>query len=655
MFDEEDFELLEDEEDEELGEDDTSSSFDNNQSGFKTKKEKENNKKDSDKVNAAKEKNNSAPGSNKKDSSSGGGFKPGGNNANKAMNGAKAAGGKMPSKPPTGGAPGGLNKAQIAKDAVNAITKDDPEAIKSLGREGLGEAAVIGAQAATSGAVGSDPITRTVIKEGVKKLAETPPMDKLLDQLVPVAKAAKKSVMIYLIGSVISFLIPAFLVLIAVAIPMVAVDDLISGFKDFFSSLGHWLTGDGWCATDAICNLDDAKDFTGIVGASEHVYSSYCGEYDFVLDTEMMTATIFYDEMVVGLGVNKQNLTPNEDADNYNYGDAAGLYGSQLKILYPNLFNFSDVIWLDSFEEEDLNQDYFIDYINDFKTKVDDRIYKIQGGDNKEEKEMTEEEAKKYVCTPDYDAYKEFLKDDFIPLTALYELRKDASNGYDEYTDSFIVNDILSFAKHYEEIGLDSNSSSGGTFVTGISGSIPIEILQNSINPLNESFTGVTGCFGKYGKNYCNSDHNGVDIGHDGGTPKIYSIADGVVETKKSGYGNCKAVKINDNISCPGCPQPAGNYIVIKHELEINGEKIIFYSKYLHLSSIVNDIRVGTIVKKGQQIGVMGNTGCSTATHLHFSMLDANKKTYNPEELLSYLNLIDARYCQDVRNYCGGL
>ncbi|KHE71884.1 peptidoglycan DD-metalloendopeptidase family protein [Halobacillus sp. BBL2006] len=54
-----------------------------------------------------------------------------------------------------------------------------------------------------------------------------------------------------------------------------------------------------------------------------------------------------------------------------------------------------------------------------------------------------------------------------------------------------------------------------------------------------------------------------------------------------------------------------GNKIVIDHN---NGYKTI----YAHLSSF--EVSVGDVVKKGEPIGVMGNTGNSTGTHLHFEV-----------------------------------
>jgi len=51
--------------------------------------------------------------------------------------------------------------------------------------------------------------------------------------------------------------------------------------------------------------------------------------------------------------------------------------------------------------------------------------------------------------------------------------------------------------------------------------------------------------------------------------------------------------------------------VVIEHD--VGSERI--QSAYLHLSSV--GVQVGQTVQQGQQIGLSGNTGCSTAPHLH--------------------------------------
>lgn len=62
------------------------------------------------------------------------------------------------------------------------------------------------------------------------------------------------------------------------------------------------------------------------------------------------------------------------------------------------------------------------------------------------------------------------------------------------------------------------------------------------------------------------------------------------------------------------------NYMTIKHA---NGE----YSQYMHLKHNGALVRTGEKVRAGQPIALSGNTGLSTAPHLHFQVLKINKKT----------------------------
>lgn len=81
----------------------------------------------------------------------------------------------------------------------------------------------------------------------------------------------------------------------------------------------------------------------------------------------------------------------------------------------------------------------------------------------------------------------------------------------------------------------------------------------------------------------------------------------------------------NGTIVFAGYQGSFGNKIEINHN---NGMKTI----YAHLSSI--NVKVGQVVQKGQQIGVMGSTGNSTGVHLHFEVYK-NGALQNP---LNYLN-----------------
>ncbi|WP_289356756.1 MULTISPECIES: peptidoglycan DD-metalloendopeptidase family protein [unclassified Paenibacillus] len=97
--------------------------------------------------------------------------------------------------------------------------------------------------------------------------------------------------------------------------------------------------------------------------------------------------------------------------------------------------------------------------------------------------------------------------------------------------------------------------------------------------------------------------HKGIDMVSS--DRSIMAADEGVVlfAGVKNGYGNC---------------------IIVNHR---NGYKTL----YGHLSKI--NINVGDIVEKGQDIGVMGNTGDSTGTHLHFEIIK-NDEVQNP---LKYL------------------
>lgn len=94
------------------------------------------------------------------------------------------------------------------------------------------------------------------------------------------------------------------------------------------------------------------------------------------------------------------------------------------------------------------------------------------------------------------------------------------------------------------------------------------------------------GCRGNY------RAHDGIDISGQGGTP-ILAAYDGVIKSRtvNSGYGNYTDVE-----------HPGG-----------------YVTRYAHMAS-PGTYAPGTRVVRGQQIGVVGNTGNSPAYHLHFEV-----------------------------------
>jgi murein DD-endopeptidase MepM/ murein hydrolase activator NlpD len=100
--------------------------------------------------------------------------------------------------------------------------------------------------------------------------------------------------------------------------------------------------------------------------------------------------------------------------------------------------------------------------------------------------------------------------------------------------------------------------------------------------------------------------HTGIDISADSGDP-VYATGDGTVESA-------------------GWSGDYGNMVVLNHS--DSG----FETRYAHLSAF--SVRPGEHVTRGQVIGLVGSTGRSTGSHLHYELL-YNGKLTNPLSLLN--------------------
>ncbi|WP_423408221.1 murein hydrolase activator EnvC family protein [Heyndrickxia sp. MSNUG] len=109
--------------------------------------------------------------------------------------------------------------------------------------------------------------------------------------------------------------------------------------------------------------------------------------------------------------------------------------------------------------------------------------------------------------------------------------------------------------------------------------------------------------------------HAGIDIANKASGVPVVAAADGVVIRSyySSSYGNC---------------------IFVAHS--INGQ--VYTTVYAHMSSRIASS--GQVVNKGQQIGVMGNTGQSFGQHLHFELHKGewNAAKSNAIDPIPYLN-----------------
>jgi len=94
--------------------------------------------------------------------------------------------------------------------------------------------------------------------------------------------------------------------------------------------------------------------------------------------------------------------------------------------------------------------------------------------------------------------------------------------------------------------------------------------------------------------------HKGVDFAIPLGTP-VLAVGDGeVIVAKRSGG--------------------AGNYVAIRHGRQ-------YMTRYMHMKKLL--VKPGDKVKRGERIGLTGNTGRSTGPHLHFEVW-INNQAVNP-------------------------
>ncbi len=125
----------------------------------------------------------------------------------------------------------------------------------------------------------------------------------------------------------------------------------------------------------------------------------------------------------------------------------------------------------------------------------------------------------------------------------------------------------------------------------------------------------ISSAFGRRGARF----HTGTDMPAVQGTP-IIAVMDGrVVSTRfEGGFGWTICMEHRDN----------------------------FFTRYAHCFKIL--IKEGDYVKKGQVIGLVGNTGTSTGNHLHFE-IRYNDIPLNPLDFLPYKEDLAVRH--SVRNW----
>lgn len=120
----------------------------------------------------------------------------------------------------------------------------------------------------------------------------------------------------------------------------------------------------------------------------------------------------------------------------------------------------------------------------------------------------------------------------------------------------------------------------------------------------------------------CSADHRGIDFVPGFGTP-VYAVTDGMIVNM-------------------GWSDGYGNYAILEHLVpNVEGEVDEWTTIYAHMKndSFVEGLKVGSVLRTGDQIGEVGSTGVSTGPHLHFELL-INGEHVDPMPLLGTYEVV---------------
>lgn len=192
----------------------------------------------------------------------------------------------------------------------------------------------------------------------------------------------------------------------------------------------------------------------------------------------------------------------------------------------------------------------------------------------------------------------------------------------------------------WDENSNSANSGSNGITSTANSSANGILSVVNSINISNASgfwwpiaagsngkpkTTNISSTYGTRKLNGKTSSHLGIDISG-GSSPDIIASYDGIVYSVVNKKGNSKSPDY-------------GTHVILQHNY--NGETLYTIYGHMKYNSIPSNITKGAKVTAGTKIGIMGDTGYSFGTHLHFEM---RKGSYSPRSKVAVnpLNYISA-------------
>lgn len=321
------------------------------------------------------------------------------------------------------------------------------------------------------------------------------------------------------------------------------------------------------------------------------------------LQDKMVKYQSEYDE----INSQYQNLQADVDNVKNELNDIQTEYNKKDKVLRERLVElykqgsttYIDVLLGSNDVIEFVSNYFMISEIAEYDNKTLKEINKQKKKIEKKNNELAEKKEKLKIA-------KNNAEKQNVILTNTKTILESEKSSLDS-SEQILLAQIDSYKKQQEEINsLITQSIIASTYELQYSGGImcwPTIATNYITSPFGSRMHPIQGIV---------KNHDGIDIGGHTNDP-VYAAQDGVIiyYSWMSGYGNT---------------------VMIDHGTNDEGVKIV--TLYGHGDSFIDELTVGSEVKKGQLILNMGSTGNSTGSHVHFEVRE-NGVAVDPKKYLS--------------------
>lgn len=423
--------------------------------------------------------------------------------------------------------------------------------------------------------------------------------------------------------------------------PIVQALEYIDNFKNavagFFEKTGNFLSGRGFQEIDMdVVKLKEGA-FNKELGNQYELYYSHGVEIDapLILATIYYPLNVSYDEGTVQCLNNmgettettaeeckKDNVMAPEDQ--YDYWKNKQ---NKLPILIKNSISMITTEYSCESVTATVNGESKTVYVQGDRVGNPVTTYPFDGTFRTDGVCNSNSNIKRYTYQANKEEYDKYLIDEYIVNSPEYKFPDNISNEKEKQERlRQIVIAIHDLAKLYYDL------FEPPVVAQQVYGAIPYNILTQMVPPV-DSLLGtdgkanyrITSCFSPYRElnNGQKKSHTGIDLNTRTPDKNIRAVADGIVaQTVGTNNFNCY------DSACANSDS-RGNYVTISHEID----GVTFTTSYFHLASV--SVSVADVVKAGDIIAVMGNTGNSSGQHLHFQYTDDRGNLVNPGNLFT--------------------